>query len=191
MGFRPSVIAVNHLTMDELLEAKNLGATGERSEDYYSGDTFCAFEGHDPWKALICGTATGFSLDDAKELSRSGSALFFACETSVMVSEIYYYDDGELTWQIDYIGANGISRPTVTGEPPQILSQLLAEAAEELAADPDPADHMFEVSLQLMQRTTGFHPEQGGDVEDPEPFQELEPMAGPKAKGFLHRLFRI
>src|SRR5687767_8344265 len=63
----------------------------------------------------------------AEAVSAGGEAIFFYTDDSPMCCEIAAFRDGRELWSLAYDGSDGVSKPKITGTPPEIVSNILAE----------------------------------------------------------------
>ncbi len=89
-----------------------------------------------------------------------------------MVSAASCWRDGRQLWKVTHDAQDplGLEHLAIEGAPPPELTRIHTEALQELRADPDPCDYLFDVPVNLAAEVVGFRHDEG-DYQ----FEELRP----------------
>lgn len=118
------------------------------------------------WFVIV---SSEFALDLSEVLpAASADGLAVGCEMTeiAMGSGVKAYRNGRRVWAVDYDGGNGPAEPTVEGEAPAELADILARQRQQQAeAGDEPVDFMFDAPLELARAVCGFRVEALPPVE--------------------------
>ncbi len=171
MGRHVQWLAVRGVPIDDMLAALRI----EREPDPSGGRTrsSCSLlELASGWNlVLLDGSDANFGRLDwhAKRLAaRGGDAVHFFCNDTSMITEIGGMTNGS-AWTLGYDGENGVDPDEVRidGVPPSFVGEIIAARRRDQESDPDPepADHLYDIAPSIGKVSTGFHHDDGEDVE--------------------------
>lgn len=185
MGFRVSWVARSGASTGELLCVAGRGLTGERHEFPDVGWYLLELPGGDrpPWVLLIAdGTENYLELGTghAQALSTGGNeTLYFTCSDTVMATELFCFKDGKENWSVRYDCADKAKQPAMSGDVPEIASEILRDLQIKQQADGG-ADYIYDVTAEVGRRLVGFRHDLEPETDDPAPFQVLGEPTKPR-----------
>jgi hypothetical protein len=203
MGYSVTWTAVRGKSPEAVLEALGLARTGRTNEDGVTSRTpfaWCELEGG--WVLVLAdaGAAGERFLDDAghggaflASLSKGCEVVACFVEEHVMVSRAAAWADGVRRFDVKHDAQVALDHLERVGEPPAGAEDGEATARAELANDPDPCDHLFDVPVLFANAVVPYRYDEGDHV-----YEELAPApgagrgrdgsAGPRRRSLLSRL---
>jgi len=184
MGYSHSWIAARGLSPEALLDALGLRETGRPGELPSRTTPHCRTSLPGSWMVVLAslGASTGEEdgrprfLDESEAaapflatLSVGGEVVAGFLEEHVMASRAAAWDGGARRWSLRYDPERRPDRLLAEGSPPAELGPIEASLREAQRREPDGADRLFEIPLELAKAITGFR----GD-EDEREYEELE-----------------
>ena len=174
MGFRVSWVASQGIAADEMLRAADRQRTKKRDEIPDLGWYLLELP---PWVLLLADGRDSYrdlGRTYAKTLSAGGrETLFFRCSDTFMKTDLRCYRDGQEAWSIIYKSDEETKEPTINGDPPQLVQEILERLKTKQAEDND-ADYIYELTAEMGLNLTGFRHDTDPETDDPRPFQVLK-----------------
>ena len=141
-------------------------------------DWYLLVSNHDRWDLL----------DDTRlaRLARGCEIVTCLVEEHVMVSAASSWRDGARVWRVSHDAQDplGLEHLEVEGRAPPELAAIRAQGFEELRADHDPCDYVFDVPLNLAAKLVDGFRHDEGDYK----FAELRRVSKEPRKSWLKRL---
>ena len=178
MGYRVSWLARSGVSVQELLDAFGRQLTGIRVAFPDVGWYLLELNSPHgiPWVVLIANGTDNFAElndSDARRVSRDGQdVLYFSCSDTVMATQFVCFKSGSETWAVDYDSSDNKKQPSITGNPPSIVYELLSELRAKQQTD-NVADHIYDLTAELGRTLVGFRHDTDLELDDPTPFQVL------------------
>lgn len=164
MGLSASWIALQGQNRDAALAALGLTEIGDCS-DCLTGDYTCG-ELSNGWFVIVATDRTFVLSRALKSVSAGRFALGGELSETVMVSQLYGYEDGVQSWSVVHDPDVDLEGVEVEGVPPDPLSELQAQLTKQVQAEgTDEVDWMFDLPLDLSVAICGFRPDQEAPAE--------------------------
>lgn len=187
MGWSLSWIAVHGKSPEQVRNELGVEPTGATYEFCAESD-LCATE-LDGWYLVASNHDRWDLLDDDRlaRLAQGCEIVTCTVEEHVMVSSSSSWRDGGRLWRVTHDAQDplGLEHLLVEGSEPPELAAVRAQGFEELHADPDPCDYVFDVPVNLAAKLIGGFRHDEGDYT----FAELRSMSKEPRKSWLRRLF--
>lgn len=172
MGFRTTWVASLTVPADEMVRAADRKLTKKREEIPDIGWYLLTLA---PWNLVVADGRDNYrdlGRTYAKNLSAGGrETLFFRCSDTFMKTDLRCYRDGQEAWSIIYKSDEETKEPTLNGEVPEMVPEILAQLKAK--QEQDGADHMYELTAEVGLALTGFRHDTDPETSDPRPFQVL------------------
>ncbi|MEJ8849338.1 hypothetical protein [Variovorax rhizosphaerae] len=107
-------------------------------------------------------------------ISRGAEAMAFVVEEASMVSLARGYAGGKRIWEVLHDSNEGLEHLAVSGEPPKSFPAIRDRLLNELRADQDPCDYLFDVPADLSKAEAGFRHDEDIEGVEGDAFAILE-----------------
>jgi len=186
MGFSLSMLAVKGKSKAELLNALQLFDTGER--EVYPDAQIAGAQFPGDWYVLVDDhlSQQWSETHAAAQLSMNAEVIAWEVEEHVMVSSATAWKNGQKLWSVVHDSNYDVMHLEVTGEPPEMLTQIKQKLFDQQKAAGKKADvdYIIEVPLELAGVLTGFYHDRLSDTDEPrfEILQKInaQPAIAPK-----------
>ncbi len=161
MGYRASWVAVKDVSLPTMLEVIGANDTGETIESADDPGLY-AMALHGGFRVVIGDGRKAMRVvkeRHAKALSVGSEALFFSCDDTTMCATLVRFANGREAWRLEHDGSNGPTRPTVTGEAPALVHQVIAQCEAKQAGKRD-VDHLYDAAPRIGLTLVGFRHDQ-------------------------------
>ncbi|QPJ61861.1 MAG: hypothetical protein G3M70_08230 [Candidatus Nitronauta litoralis] len=172
MGFAVSWMAIKGKPQQKILDALELGETGEKEKDVNSGISGALLPNN--WYLIFLDEFESKYVSDKILIPLSEGCEMVVCniEEHVMYSSAQYWGNGRKLWQVSHDSQQGMLNLEEEGILPEdfenIKSVKFAEQKKEGGEKAD-VDCVFDIPLHLAEALTGFR----HDMENPD-FENIE-----------------
>lgn len=175
MGWSLSWVAVRGIPAEEVRRRLGLRPTGSTSEvpEARFSETSAG-----KW-TVVCADHSDRFVDGAvlAPLSRAGEAVGVFVEEHVMFAQAVCWQDGRHRWSVTHEAERSLDHLQTAGELPDVFADVEAKALAARLEDPQGADFLFDVPLDLAAAAVGFRHD---DAEE-RVFAELAAREDPTA----------
>ena len=158
MGVTASWISVQGQDREAFLERLGLTKVGECS-DHLIGDYTCT-ELPNGWFVVVANARRFELIPTLKSVSARGFVLGGQMVETVNFSQLCGYEGGAQVWSVVSDREVEVDKVRVEGVPPSAFAEIHAEKTKMLEAEPNPADYMFDLPLDLSVAVCSFRPDQ-------------------------------
>jgi hypothetical protein len=186
MGWSLAWIAVRGKSPEQVRHELGTEPTGVTSEICAESELSATELGG--WYLVASNHDRSNLLDEARlaRLARGCEIVTCFVEEHVMVSSSSSWRDGARLWRVTHDAQDdlGLEHLEVGGSAPPELAAIRARGFEELRADPEPCDYVFDVPVNLAAKLVGGFRHDEGDYT----FAELRSVSKEPRKSWLRRL---
>jgi hypothetical protein len=174
VGFNISWLAVRGKSPSQVCSELNLEKTDEQSP--FPESEVASVELDSGWYLVHFNQPDSIVLSDnsIKNLSKKAEVVTCAVSEVVMISMASSFVDGMFKWSVVHDSNEGLEHIEEKGNLPEHYQDIKNRLFEQLQADPDSCDYVFDLPIELAKSLTTFRHDDVREDEDSNPFTIME-----------------